>query len=660
MTEPVDASFEQFMDDYFAESEEHLATLHHDLLATEAFVDLPQIDRSLLDNMLRSLHSLKGLSGMVGLTSVEQLAHHLESSFRALRDERMTLTTEMMDTFVMAVTVLERVIAARRIQQPLPDTASTLAKLRVIAPVVLAPTHLTAPLAQEPQRHQQPEITLDDGVQAWQFVFAPAPALAQRGVNVSTIRDRLQGIGSLIRAAPRVSAADQVTFEFLVTTQASATAFAGWERDGLTWTPYAASPAPPELVQEPDLGGTATSMPPAVVPSNIVRVDLARLDEVMRMVGELVISRARLEDGLREAADSTPPAQWRALQQVNLEIERQLRDLREGVMRVRMVPIGQIFERMRFVVRGLARESKKTITLELSGQETEIDKFVVERMTDPLLHLVRNAVSHGAETATTRLAQHKPPETVIALRAATVGDTVVIEVQDNGPGIDAKQVAARARALGLLDDTTLGDGTVLDNDTILDLICAPGFSTRQEADLTSGRGVGMSVVRDTVIDLGGSLTLDTQAGRGAHFVIQLPLTLAIVDALIVSVGGQTFAIPMPSVSEVIEVQPNKVTALEGGEILSYRGRVLPMVHVARLFGLTEQPDRACYALVCGSEPRWAGIVVDRIVDQREIVVRAIVDPLVQVPGITGATELGDGQPILILDIAALMRIDPGR
>lgn len=320
-------------------------------------------------------------------------------------------------------------------------------------------------------------------------------------------------------------------------------------------------------------------------------------------------------------------------------------------MRVRMVPIGEVFGRMQFVVRDLARESRKRIALELSGQTTEVDKLVVERMMDPLLHLVRNAVSHGLEDEDERVAQGKPPEGKIALRAATVGDTVVIEVEDDGRGISAEKVSPRARALGLVDAET-----TLDADALLDVLCARGFSTRDQADRASGRGVGMEVVKNAVQELGGSLTLDTQVGQGTRFTIQLPLTLAIVDALIVAVGGQPFAAPMPSIREVIEVAPTDVTIMERDEFLFYRHGVLPIVHLARLFGLTEQFERAFYALVVGSESKWTGLAVDRILGQREIVVRAITDPLIQVPGIAAATELGDGKPILILDVGALTKV----
>jgi two-component system chemotaxis sensor kinase CheA len=334
-------------------------------------------------------------------------------------------------------------------------------------------------------------------------------------------------------------------------------------------------------------------------------------------------------------------------------MSRQLRDLREGVMRVRMVQIGEVFERMQFVVRDLARESGKRIVLDVAGRETEIDKFLVERMMDPLLHLVRNAVSHGLERPDERQTQGKPAEGRLMLRASATGESVVVEIADDGRGIDAKAVADRARTLKLLDS----DGP-LDNAGLLDLICQPGLSTRAEADRESGRGVGMDVVKKTVEALSGTLTLTTELHRGTTFRIDLPLTLAIADALIVNASGETYAVPQSAVHEVLEVEPSSVRALERNEIISYRDGVLPLLRLSKVFNLSNSAataDRPFHVFVTGAGSSALGIAVDRVVGHREIVVRGVGDELVQVPGIAGATDLGDERVVLILDVPALRR-----
>jgi two-component system chemotaxis sensor kinase CheA len=385
-----------------------------------------------------------------------------------------------------------------------------------------------------------------------------------------------------------------------------------------------------------------------LAPSHYVRVDLSRLDDLMRMIGDLVISRARLADTLTRVEKFVPATEWRVVQDNTLMIERQLRDLREGVMRVRLVAVGEIFRRMPFVVRDLERDTGKAVDLAIHGQDTEIDKFVIERMLDPVLHLVRNAVSHGVETPAERIAAGKPERATITLSAASVGDLVILEVADDGRGIDVDFVRARARAAGLV----VPDGE-LDGDALLEILCAPGFSTRAAADRTSGRGVGMAVVQTTVQELGGRLSLDQTPGQGTHFVIELPLTLAISDAIIARVGTETFAVAQSAIREVMEVDPAAIDAIENHEMVAYRDGVLPIVRLAAVFGLTARPGRALHVFVVGHGLSAVGLAVDRIVGQREIVVRPLADSLVKVEGVVGATDLGDGRAVLILDAQRL-------
>ncbi|MBE9145404.1 chemotaxis protein CheA, partial [Planktothrix mougeotii] len=411
--------------------------------------------------------------------------------------------------------------------------------------------------------------------------------------------------------------------------------------------------------------------------SNVVRVDLPKLDDLMRMVGDLVMSRARLEDHFKSITSYLPSPQIRALQEINLMLERQLRDLRQGVMQVRLVPIGEIFARMQFVVRDLVRASEKQVTLEMSGQETEIDKFVVERMLDPLLHLVRNAVSHGIESPQERLEAGKPPQGTLKLRATTSGETVVIEIEDDGRGVDVETVIERVTTQTQLTETR-SFVSLLENKhgeaakpdqynmmALLDILCSAGFSTKNEVDLVSGRGVGMSIVKNTVQELGGFLSLDTHKGQGTRFTIQLPLTLAITDALIISVSQQTFAIPQASVLEVLEVSTSQIISFEKNEIVSYRNTVLPVIRLASIFPLSATYPQSnpplcslepssLMMIVVGSRENTVALVVDRVTGLREIVVTPLTDPFVQVTGIAGATELGDRRVVLILDVGALV------
>ena len=692
--------FKDFLEDYFAECEDHLTVVRRELLAIEPDVGKQPIERTTLNQLFRSFHSLKGLSGMVGVKNAEELAHEMESYLRVLRDQAIILSPPGFDALLAATKGLEQTITAHRHQTPSPDIQPTIAALKAVIPQPQPPA--VTPAA-APQLQLKPEdlthlhrALIAPGAQPWHFIFTPTPELSTNGINVNKIRDRLQSLGELVHAAPRMTPESKIAFDFLIVSSINANTFREWENDfGLTYSPYlppdpspqpplpqtpeAASPDPSPPNPQPldpnplpstpetDPGETSPpSPPPPSAPlisqsSNIVRVDLPKLDELMRIIGNLVITRARLQDHLTRIKDHNPTHELRPLIEINQILERQLRDLRESVMRVRLVPIGEIFARMQFVVRDLIRETSKQIRVELSGQETEIDKLVVERMMDPLLHLVRNAVSHGLETTQDRSKNGKPPEGKIALRAKTCGEIVIIEIEDDGRGINPPQIIEKAIARGLLPHRNPDQfkHQTPDPTTLLEILCTPGFSTREIADLASGRGVGMAIVKNTIQELGGTLTLDSTLGQSTKFTIELPLTLAIADAFLIRVSTETYAIPQTSVREAIALNPRAVTVFEQTQMIPYRGKVIPLLHLQSLFNLhppsPPSPPSSLRIIIVGSGPNTVGLAVDRIIGQREIVVRPLNDPLVQVLGISGATEIGDGRVILILDIPTLVR-----
>lgn len=702
----MDNFFANFLDDYFAECDEHIINIRDNLLAVEGQINQPKIEHSLLDKLFVSFHSIKGLSGMVGLKEAEQLAHEMESYLRLLREQTVTLTPPGIDALINGTAMLEQVITAYHTQSQLPDIGLVMSQLTnafsenfteqeskantteiVTNESVSSFATPVASIVLKPQEEAELKLALEQGETAWQFEFCPGQEKAERGINVNSIRERLHAIGKLIHASPKIQENGGVSFNFLVTTNVTETSFAGWGADGLTYRPYLiteneAQPEPEQLVSlAPSPASPISSISPLInttgsTPSNVVRVDLTKLDELMRMVGELVTTRAKFADNLKNLKNKLPDTELRSLRETNLTLERQLRDLREGVMRVRLVPIGEIFTRMQFVIRDLAKESQKQISLELHGQNTEIDKFVVERMLDPMMHMVRNAVSHGLESESERIKSGKSPEGKITLRAATAGEMVVIEIADDGRGVDVEAVMNRAKKQGLIDSFVANQA--VDNNTILDLICSPCFSTRDQADLTSGRGVGMSVVKNTVNELGGFTILDFERGKGTKLTIQIPLTLAIADALIISVQQQTFAIPQSAIREVIQVPESSIAVLENNEIIPYRHQVLPLIRLSAVFNLNNNnrpptnseikinqkfsqiqlptAKSTLKLIVVGNGVNAIAIAVDQILGQQEIVVRPLTDPLVQVIGIAGATELGDGRVVLIIDTLALTRI----
>ncbi len=640
MSSPADL-IGSFMDDYFAECEQHLGDVRGALLLLESSAERTEPLTGPLEDLFRSFHSLKGISAMVELREAEQLSHDLESVLRALRRRDIALTHAVFDSLVDGVRALEQVIAARRAGADVPPIDRTLIRLR---DVVREPTSAGV--------DSRGGTSQADTGQLWKVTFTPTKELVERGVKVDTIRTRLLEIGQLRAVAPRVLATGGIAFEFTLTVPSSSPEddpFAGWESDGVRAERLAVPPADMPLAVQ-DATSAVRVMDTPVAPSNYVRVDLARLDDLMRLVGDLVVSRARLHATLSRVEPFTPAAEWRVLQEHSDSLERHLRDLREGVMRVRLVPVGEIFRRMPFVVRDLARDHGKRIRIDLAGQTTEIDKFLIERMMDPMLHLVRNAVSHGVEPPDQRIAAGKPPEGTIRLSASTLGEAVVLEISDDGRGMDVDAIAQRARSNGI----NVPEGPI-DARTLLDIISAAGFSTRDAADRASGRGVGMAVVRESIRELGGTLSVDTTVGIGTTFRIVLPLTLAITDALIVHVGDRVFAVPQASVREVAEVDATTIRAIERNEVMLFRGSALPVVRLSQLFAIASSTRARLHAIVVGQGAGASALLVDRIAGQREVVVKTLKDPLVKVQGVSGATELGDGRLVLILEPEALTR-----
>lgn len=632
----------ELLDDYYAEADEHLGNIRAQLATLESRSGLAAPDPAAVESIFRSAHSFKGISAMIGFRAAEQLAHSAEDFLRALTRKTVTLSPEGFEVLLATTQRLEQIVTAHRLERPVPDIADLveqLNRLHTRSDSDGGGTPAPAPPPAGADTKRVLEEARASGLVPWVFTFTPSPERDQRGVNINSVRARLAAGGTILSATPIVKpGGGGITFDFVVGLREPPVDSASWEADGISF----------RLAEEPAAAtahpGTPEDNRPSlfIAPSHVVRVDLGRLDELMRIAGELVIHRSRLEEringGVRDAG---------GLREVNQALGRSLRDLRTAITRVRLVPIAEIFTRMPFVVRDLASESGKKVRLLLEGQQTEIDKYLVERLKEPLLHLVRNAFSHGIETPEERLAAGKPAGATILLRAETAGDTVLIHIRDDGRGIDAAAIARRAADLGVAAPAQR------DAAWLLNVLCQPGFSTRDEADRASGRGMGMTVVRDTLRELGGILTFDTTPGQGTQFTLRLPLTLSIAEMLITAVGAQTCAVPQGSIAEIIQIAETEVRTIKQTEVVPYRNGVLPLVRLRTMFGGGAAARPQLPVLVVHSERGRAGLVVDRVHAQREVVVRPLRDPLLQVPGITGATELGDGRPVLILDAVAL-------
>jgi two-component system chemotaxis sensor kinase CheA len=387
----------------------------------------------------------------------------------------------------------------------------------------------------------------------------------------------------------------------------------------------------------------------------MVRVDFARLDHLLNLVGELIVARTKLHDLARQIADAVPGAGPELLAAVH-QVAGVSTQLQETIMDVRMLPIRHVFERFPRLVRDLARQQGKQVELVLQGEETRVDKAVIDELGEPLVHLIRNAVDHGIEAPAARAARGKPATGTIVLSATQESNQVVITLVDDGAGIDAAAVRRRAVERGIV-----GADEALSERDAIQLIFTEGFSTARTVTDVSGRGVGLDVVVQSMERLNGLIEAETIPGAGTKFTLQLPLTLAIITVLMVEVAGETYALPSGAVVESLRYAKADVTRLGGRDTLRVRDRIVPLVHLAELFGVAARAGDEAYAVIVGRGDKRLGLTVDRLRGQQDVVIKAL-DPAVAeaAVGIAGATILGDGRVMLILDVAALFEGRRGR
>ena len=672
----------------------------------------------LVNRLFRSAHTLKGVAGMFGFEGIGALSHRLEDILDDLRMGRLDPGAPALDLLDEAVAVLAVEVECVGRDEATPEGSAELLELRERIESALHPD-LAAPAAPEPlavdesllralteyEEHRLRE-SLRSG-RALYVVDAGFDLLAFEE-GLAELSESSRALGEIISTLPAPGDApeSQIRFSLIVASELDAENFerrldlptasvrqvhAGDAADAQPEAVAAGKDAPadapaPSVTAHSLIGEEPASDPaePAAVSaagptgegdaadefhtrpaddleslksiSETVRVDIRKLDELMNLVGELVIQRGAIGAIVEQLLGEPRVARLaRELAKAHKTLDRKLQELQAGVLEVRMVPMRQVFEKLSRVVRRLRREAGKDVRLEIHGGDTELDKLIVEELADPLMHIVRNAFDHALESPDERAAAGKPAEGTIRLEAYQRGNHVVIEVSDDGRGIDLELVRARAVARGLGAPDAL-----LTPKQTLDLILLPGFSTRDEITETSGRGVGMDVVRENVTSLGGLVHLKSRQGHGTTISLTLPITLAIIQALVVGVGDQRFAIPLTAVLETLLVDPVEILRSEGRELLNLRGEPLSLRRLHAEFGLPAPPAGARQAVVVvGLGDVRAGLLVDRLEGQQDAVLKPIQGPVRTVHGVAGATELGDRGTVLVVDVAALVE-DAGR
>ncbi|GAB4520536.1 MAG: chemotaxis protein CheA [Anaerolineales bacterium] len=653
----------EFLQDFLDESDGHLRAITTYLLALEESGGA-QPEAETIAELFRAFHTLKGLCGMVGLSDASELAHVMESLLRAIRQGERTFTPELIDALLEGTQFLQALIEqVRTPDNTAPEFQPVVQRLRQLAGLENAPQPPYTPdvppelpaapalwLPPEVRPHlsaedlRQIENALQQGQTLFLPVFVPSDERAARGVNVTKIRADLETAGRVLCGIPLIEN-QNVRFAFILLAEAPLDPAAFPD---LTWLPA----RPPQEVESPPTTVPAVAARPPVgggiAPS--MRVEISRMDEILQLVGDLVVTRSQLHQALRHLP---PGFERETFTELENRLERQMRLLREAVMRTRMVPLSEVFGRMPLAVRDMARQNEKQVALRLEGERTEVDKSLVEQLLDPLLHLVRNAVTHGIETPAERQAAGKPPQGTIVLRGQPDGEHIRIEVQDDGRGVDFQAVAEKAVRLGLLDRPR-----ELNAAEALELICRSGFSTRSQADMGAGRGVGMDVVAAAITTLGGTLSMQTAPGQGTTFVLRLPLSLTIFDALIIQTGAEHYAVPRDVVQHILEISPQRITQLEGQAWYPLGEQAAPLISLTALFGRADGAQGR-YGLVLPLPGQTFILQVDALIGMQEIVMRAMHDPLTASAGIAGATELGDGRLVLVLDAGGLTRLYNG-
>ena len=611
-------------DDFTGEAEELLDALSRDLADFEA--QGANVRPELINKIFRDTHSLKGLAAMVGQREISDLAHALEDMLDRLRMGKIVIGKPLVDLLYDGIDALNRLVAGTSA-----DVATLIKRVANIASTETRQSGVLDELTLEEQTRKSlteyEEHRLIENVRAGKQIYSVEQRFEFTDFDkkLRALTAKLTESGEVISTLPSADAGGGIGFRLLYGTALD-------EAKVAAIAPQAKITALRR--QEADISLKSASA-------------TVRLDVVMHTIGELLIEKNQIE----ALARSLDGRQRNALATVARNLDRKLNDLQKTAIELRMVPVGQIYTKISRNVRKLARELDKDIELVLRGEETELDKMLVEEISDPLMHIIRNALDHGIESPEQRKAAGKDPKGRITVVAYQQGNSVVIDVSDDGRGIDPDVIRDVAIKRGL----TAADP--------FDLLFAPGFSTAAEVSEISGRGVGLDVVKKNIQELKGSIEVISTIGEGTTFRIMLPITLAIIQALIVRASGQQFAIPLTSVEESLRIQAREIVTVEAREVLALRDLTLPLVRLADAFSLgnhDEAPDRKLFVVVTRSGEKLAGIVVDAIIRQHEIVIKSIGERLKGTPGIAGATEVGKGEIVLVIDVTSLIEAFGGR
>lgn len=712
----------QYMDMFLDESHEHLQSLNDGLLGLEDNAE----DLSILNEIFRNAHTLKGMSATMGFNKIAELTHEMEDVLDMLRKQQLAVSGDIIDTLFKCIDSLEQMIdnVSNGDPEDLIDVSALVAKLSAIlrgedasaAAPAQASAPAPAPANQAPAATTPAATVSSEGLpveltETEKNLIVEARKTGMRGIYLKVtlaescllksarsymVMNALDEIGEVIRTIPPAEDLEQEAFErefevILITAsdeegvqnavmsiseiESADTKVIRFDDGGGSATPAPApvlekksastaaatapAPAPAPVSSAPankpapaasggGAGGNAAANAAAQKKSHAgqsVRVDIEKLDTLMNLMGELVINKVRLEQ----------IGQTHRLSELTETLEQMDRvttDLQNIVMKVRMVPVSQVFNRFPRMVRDVTKELNKEINLTIEGEETELDRTVIDEIGDPIMHLLRNSLDHGIEMPDEREAKGKPRIGEVGLIARHEGNNVVIMVTDDGKGIDADVIRRKAVEKGLYTQEEVD--SMNDADAVR-IVFLPGFSTADKISDISGRGVGMDVVRSKIESLSGHVDVETHVNEGSVFKIKLPLTLAIIQAMLVQVQNEMYAIPLASIDSTLSIQPTDISTVQNNEVIVLRGEIIPIIRMEETLMVPHVRDtQELFVVVVHAGESKAGIVVDKLIGQQEIVIKTLGNLFLGVKMFSGATVLGDGRVALILDVATML------
>ena len=632
----------EIMEDFLIEAFELIEQIDHDLVELEANPE----DLELLNRIFRVAHTVKGSSSFLNFDVLTELTHHMEDVLNKARKGELKITPDIMDVVLESVDMMKGLLESIRDNGS--DAAAGIDIKNICASLTqisegeapsAAPEAPAAAPAPEPVKEPEPAAPAEEAAPE----VSDAELLKLSDSEVEAEIERLLKVRKAEDQARRASKGIAPKSPEEIAPAASA-------------APAPAAKPAPSRERDADKKVPAASSNSAVAQEQTIRVEVKRLDHLMNLIGELVLGKNRLlkiYDDVEERYEGEKFLE--ELNQVVSSLSLVTTDIQLAVMKTRMLPIAKVFNKFPRMIRDLSRELGKQIDLEISGEETELDKSIVEEIGDPLVHIIRNSCDHGIEDPETRKAMGKPEKGLVQLKAYNEGNHIVVEIVDDGKGLDADMLKAKSIEKGIITER---EADAMSEKEAFGLIFKPGFSTAAKVTNVSGRGVGMDVVKTNIEKLNGIIDIESEVGKGTVMKLKIPLTLAIIQSLLVGTQEEFYAIPLASVLETVRVPIDDIYTIDGKNVLRLRDEVLSLVRLSDVFGVNKVFDGGdqTYVVIIGVAEAKLGIIVDTLVGQEEIVIKSMGDYLQNIPGIAGATIRGDGRVTLIIDVGAMMEM----